>query len=125
MNIHKHPHSTWKVSLTLLLLFAVLPADAIAETSFSDLPDPTRPLGTTAAPVKKDFARGLKVQSILHSRNRKSAVINGYIKYIGSHVNGGRIIDIRHDSVVISHNGKLYTLYLNASRSVSQRGTRQ
>ena len=124
MNSQTRSRQTGKLSLTILILSMQIPMTASAAQSIAELPDPTRPLGSSTLTVN-DFRNGINLQSILHSSQRKSTVINGYIRYIGSHVNGGRIVDIRHDAVVINYHGQLYTLYLNTSKSVSQRGIRQ
>ena len=115
--------TTW-ICLTVLILPVLIPTMACASQSIAELPDPTRPLGSPVKPTG-DFRQGIRLQSILLSNERKSTVINGYIRYVGSHVNGGRIVDIRHDAVVINYHGHLYTLHLNDSKSVSQRGTSQ
>jgi len=88
--------------------------------SIADLPDPTIP-STTRSLSTTTPNKGLRLQSILHSGQRKSAVINGHIKTIGSYVNGGRITAIKHDAVVISHNDRQYTLRLPTSARVKQR----
>lgn len=124
MNTQTRSPQTGKLSLMVLILSMQIPMTVFAARSIAELPDPTRPLGSSTLTVN-DFRHGINLQSILHSSKRKSTVINGYIRYVGSHVNGGRIVDIRHDAVVINYHGQLYTLYLNTSNSVSQRGIRQ
>jgi len=124
MNTQKHYKLTARICLTVLILTMLIPIMASARQSIAELPDPTRPLGSSTEPTG-DFRQGIKLQSILLSNERKSTVINGYIRYVGSRVNGGRIVDIRHDAVIINYHGRLYTLHLNNSKSVSQRGIRQ
>ena len=85
--------------------------------SITDLPDPTLP-----PTVKIHAPSTIKLQSILHSGPRKSAVINGYVKTIGSYVNGGQVIDIKHNAVVINRNGQHYTLRLSQAKGVALRG---
>ena len=124
MNTQTRSRQTGKLSLVVLILSMLIAMTASAAQSIAELPDPTRPLGSSTL-TADDFRHGIKLQSILHSSKRKSTVINGYIRYVGSHVNGGRIVDIRHDAVIINYHGQLYTLHLNTSKSVSQRGIRQ
>jgi len=92
--------------------------------SILKLPDPTLPAATRPSSAARS-ATNLRLQSIIHSGQRKSAVINGYIKTIGSRVDGGHVIDIKHDTVIISRDGRHYTLRLPHTTSVKHRGAKQ
>ena len=126
MKYTSRQQSTW-ISL-ILALAPIVPllisvSAMAAPQSISELPDPTRPLYSTRA-SNSTIGHGLVLQSILHSDHQRNAVINGYIKNVGSYINGRRIVDIKYDAVVISHNGQLYTLHLNNTKSVTQREAR-
>jgi hypothetical protein len=98
----------------LVLLFTVLAPlspRTVYAVNLDNLPDPTRPGGQGANPGKSTDTP-LVLQSILHSGQRRSAVINGQVKTVGSWVNGSQIRDIRYDSVIIARNGKLHVLRL-------------
>ena len=102
---------------TLIVMFAVLlmPVSLWAGNSLNlnSLPDPTRPAGNPAG-AGQPAHTPLVLQSILHSGQRRSAIINGQVKTIGTWINGSQIRDIRQDSVVIARNGRLHVLHMPA-----------
>lgn len=108
--------------LALALILTLSFANSAALVDVDSLPDPTLPYHTaTVETAVNTGLSGIYLQSILVSDQRKSAVINGYVKTVGSWVNGGKIIDIQHDAVVIQHQGKKYTMYLNKVNAVKKR----
>jgi hypothetical protein len=122
----------WKLNTRHLL--AIITACYFINTAtaqalnIDDLPNPMLPSDRQPAPginAAPSPGQGLKLQSIIHSGQRKSAVINGSIKTVGSQINGGEITAIRHNAVVISHNGRDLTLHLTPTAGVTQRGNQQ
>jgi len=103
--------------ITAIVIFAALliPASLFASNTVNldGLPDPTRPGGNPAGTGKSSASR-LVLQSILHSGQRRSAIINGRVMTVGTWINGSQIRDIRQDSVVIARNGRLHVLHMPA-----------
>ena len=99
-------------AIAAIMLAMTLSVAAGAAMDLNTLPDPTRPAGRTTNPHQPEASR-LVLQSILHSGQRRTAIINGQIKTIGSWINGNQIRDIRQDSVVVAHNGRLHILQLS------------
>jgi hypothetical protein len=102
------------IALVTMLFALTLPISALSSTAMDldKLPDPTRSTGRTTHPHQPQASK-LVLQSILHSGQRRRAIINGQIKTIGSWINGNQIKDIRHDSVVVARNGRLHVLHLS------------
>lgn len=114
------------IYLSIIMLALSTPVTATtASQTITSLPDPTRPLGTNIRAIKSNAVKKIRLQSILYSSQRKSIVINGYVKYIGSTIHGRRIIDIKQNSVVISYKGRLQTLHLSTTKSISRRGSKE
>ena len=112
--------------LTIISLLGLCSNTAIAATAALDidrLPDPTIPTNTSASSntVANNSSREIKLQSIIHSGQRHSAVINGQIMNLGSYIDGDRIVSIKHDTVVINHKGQPHTLHITPSAGVTQR----
>ncbi len=83
-----------------VLLSLVLPAYALAE----DLPDPTRPPAAIMAPsvpgtVEDESSTGL--QSIIISRHRRAAIIDGETVELGGKHGDARLIEVTESSVVL------------------------
>jgi len=75
------------------------------------LPDPTRPdhkkgHGQGSPGADEQEMPSWKLTSIIHSPQRKLAVINGEIRQAGEHVAGARIQTIRPDSVILLYRGQ-------------------
>lgn len=117
---HSHHLTVWANKALIMAITVIMPMTTIAAPStIAELPDPTRLLVTS----NNNASQKPRLQSILYSGPRKSIVINGQVKFIGSAINGGRIIDIQHNTVVIHHHGRLKTLQFNTSKSVTRRGS--
>lgn len=94
---------------------------ALAESDFSALPDPTRPI--TAGESDEVRVRGLT--SIRITSRGRHAVIDGKTVSIGDTVAGGVIQDIRPDEVILKDGVRVSTLRLmpELKRNASQRNT--
>jgi len=94
--------------------------NAVANNKLSD---PTKPINYwTWYSSEKNTAykksSTLKLQSILISENRKTAIINGKTAIVGSNINGANIIAINNNNVVIHHDGRDKTLRLPNTNAV-------
>jgi type II secretory pathway component PulC len=103
-------------SVSLLTPISIL---AGTTPDLDTLPDPTRKFGRKPTPSRVTDSP-LSLQSILHSGERRSVIINGQIKTIGSWINGNQIKEIHQDSVVIARNGKLHVLRLASISNIKQ-----
>ncbi len=84
-----------------VLLAIVLP---MAGAQAQALSDPTRPpsaLSTSGSTVVQEEIAGTQLQSILLSRGRKVAVINGSMVSIGGMVGEARVVRITETQVVL------------------------
>jgi len=85
------------------------------------LQDPTRPPGPQAAVAKSVPERSLALDSILFSKDRRVAVIEGEALREGQGFNSVRVIRIFADRVLVTDNGRERVLYLERLPQV--RGT--
>ncbi|WP_241956505.1 hypothetical protein [Marinobacter maroccanus] len=85
------------------------------------LQDPTRPPGTQATVAKPAPERALALDSILFSKDRRVAVIEGEALREGQGVDNVRVIRIFADRVLVTDNGRERVLYLERLPQV--RGT--
>jgi len=106
----------------VLMLSITAPFSVVATTNINQLPDPTIPTVTDSRPVARQNA-DLKLEAILYSDQRKSAIINGQIITVGSWIDKNQITDIRKDSVIITRNGKKNILTLTAAIDIKKPGT--
>lgn len=87
--------------LTCLMAAALLSAPAIAE----ELPDPTRPPVSIAAPVAASGVAAASapagLQSIIISRTRRAAIIDGETVELGGKHGDAKLIEVREGSVVL------------------------
>lgn len=122
-------HEKWispGMRLILLLAAAIGMACAAArpvsaESDFSALPDPTRPI----AAGESDDVRVRGLTSIRITSRGRQAVIDGRTVTIGDTVAGGVIQDIRPDEVILKDGGRVSTLRLmpELKRNAPQRNT--
>jgi len=110
------------IAMVAMLFALTAPISALASTAMDldKLPDPTRSSGRTTHPHQPQASK-LVLQSILHSGQRRRAIINGQIKTIGSWINGNQIKEIRHDSVVVARNGRLHVLHLSTIPDIKRK----
>lgn len=85
------------------------------------LQDPTRPPGPQAAVASAAPERSLALDSILFSKDRRVAVIEGEALREGQGFDNVRVIRIFADRVVVTDNGRERVLYLERLPKV--RGT--
>ncbi|MEC7376510.1 MAG: hypothetical protein VX421_02780 [Pseudomonadota bacterium] len=85
------------------------------------LQDPTRPPGAGQAVSAPEPKRTLVLDSILYSKDRRVAVIEGKALTEGQRVDGVQVIRIYHDHVRVSDSGRERVLYLDGLPQV--RGT--
>jgi type II secretory pathway component PulC len=81
----------------------------------SALNDPTKPINyKTGSAVIKSSSRSIlpTLQSILGSDGNRKAIINNQLYTIGKQVDGYRITKITTDTVLLTYQGKAYTLTL-------------
>lgn len=93
----------------LFFLFVSVGAQASA------LNDPTKPINykTSSTAVKSTSRSTLPtLQSILGREGSRKAIINNQLYTIGKQVNGYRITNITTDRVLLTYQGKAYTLTL-------------
>lgn len=79
------------------------------------LNDPMRPPffdGSGQSSSDKKPVSALKLTMVLHAGNRQVAVVNGETVQVGESVAGYRVLSIKKDRVVVSHQGKLKELML-------------
>lgn len=85
------------------------------------LQDPTRPPGPQSAVARSVPERSLALDSILFSRDRRVAVIEGEALREGQGFDNVRVIRIFADRVLVTDNGRERVLYLERLPQV--RGT--
>lgn len=85
------------------------------------LQDPTRPPGTQATAAKPAPERALVLDSILFSKDRRVAVIEGEALREGQGFDNVRVIRIYANRVLVTDNGRERVLYLERLPQV--RGT--
>lgn len=85
------------------------------------LQDPTRPPGPQSAVAKSVPERSLALDSILFSKDRRVAVIEGEALREGQGFDNVRVIRIFADRVLVTDNGRERVLYLERLPQV--RGT--
>ena len=91
------------------IIFLLL-ASAFAESAV----DPTRPLNYSSGP--QTISSSLNLESILHSKNRKIAIINQQVLGEGDKIGDIKVTRINPRSVQITQNGVARTLSLPATQ---------
>lgn len=100
----------WRIGVYLLGML-LLPPRVQAES----LPDPTRPpaeLGAVAAEGAEMGVKGPRLQSVLISAGRKSAIIGGQVVGLGEKYGEARVIKITESEVVLKTGNVKETLRL-------------
>ena len=104
------------------LLPAMAVASALALPALAAEVDPTRPIDYQPRKTTAGNASGLTLQSLLVSKQRKRAVINGKRVEEGDRVAGATVVKITADGVTVERNGKRRTLKLNTTIVKKARG---
>ena len=86
-----------RVQVAACVLGLLLPALCHAE----DLPDPTRIPASIAAPVDAAVAPPAGLQSIIISKTRRAAIIDGETVELGGKHGDARLVEVREGSVVL------------------------
>lgn len=111
----EHNTASTSTAYGLAVWIVLCAAAPVTAGTLPSLPDPTRPAKT--APRTTDNASpGLELQSTLVSGGRRTAVINGRLRTVGSRIDGARVIDIQPGRVLVRLNGRDVTLHLIPSR---------
>lgn len=84
----------YKIMLVLLVLF-------LSQYANSQQIDPTRPFGALASANSGSKATALVLQSVIQSDNKRKAIINDQVLYIGDRYNGFELIAINANGVVL------------------------
>jgi MSHA biogenesis protein MshK len=97
-------------------LTALLALAHLTMVQAADLADPTRPasmpLATTPAAVSSAAVGTLKLEAIVHSNERRLAIVNGKLLRVGERLGDVRIEAISNDAVHYSRAGRSHTLQL-------------
>jgi len=107
---------SWAFRFALVCLFMavlVITGNHGLWAGSESLPDPTEPPGgyeESVQPKYEETKPSWKVESILHSGNRRLAVINGQIIHVGQSVSGGTVTAITETGVTIQYRGKHFTV---------------
>lgn len=91
---------------------------AFADTT---LRDPTQPLVPSAEPGVRVETSDLVLKSVLVSKRRKLAIINGQRLSEGDELNGFRIRTISGDGVMLSKDGNDWLLQRTATTGITKR----
>jgi MSHA biogenesis protein MshK len=78
----------------------------------SPLRDPTEPPIGISIVDSKEGHEGIVINSIIVSRARRIALINGEYVKAGDMIGGKKVISIRRNYVLFSQNGKKFKVYL-------------
>lgn len=105
----------------LTLLMALFSAAAAAE----ELPDPTRPPASLAAPVAAPAGEAAAkqpavLQSIIISKNRRAAIIGGETVELGGKYGDAKLIEVNEGNVVLhsAQGRQVMTLFPDVKRNV-------
>ena len=101
-----------------LLLLSLFMAQFVAHTCLAVDNDPTRPITYKPPATANKNKGGLTLNSLLISKQRKQASINGQSVTEGDRIAGvanTKVITIAADGVTIERNGKRQTLKLNTT----------
>lgn len=87
--------------LTFIAAFVLLPLSAVAE----ELPDPTRPPSSIVAPAGAGAATGTSpspaLQSIIISKSRRAAIIDGETVELGGKYGDAKLIEVNEGGIVL------------------------
>lgn len=102
-----------------ILRIMVFIVAVVAQNSYAQTPDPTKPLHYTAAAngAAGNVQDSLKLTSILISSDRKVAIINGQVLQESQTIKGigAQVKKIDADAVTLQQNGKIWRLPLNST----------
>ncbi|MCV6604240.1 MAG: general secretion pathway protein GspB [Porticoccaceae bacterium] len=76
--------------------------------------DPTRPIAYKALAKSTTRSGGLKLESLLISKQRRQATINGTVVREGDRIAGARVMTISSAGVTVERSGKRQQLSLNS-----------
>ena len=120
------------ILLCTVSAFTAHAASPVKPSTLVALADPTRPdfsqQSSTEKPKpvkkkrkkKKNPVSSLSLQQTLVSRNRKIAIINGKTMTIGNKIRGAKLVRINNDHVVLTYEGKQYTLNLTSPSAIKE-----
>ena len=97
------------------LLSAITLSTTLALPALAAETDPTRPIDYKPAATETGQRSDLTLQSLLISKQRKRAVINGRRVTEGDRIGGAKVVAISTGGVIIERNGKRRTLKINNS----------
>lgn len=83
-----------------------------ALASAQALRDPTRPPEASASPGAAESAPPARLQSVLISPGRRSAIIDGALVPLGGNVGGAKLVAVRETEVVLRKDGETEILKL-------------
>jgi len=110
--------ATARPVIALLACLCALPVAAAAQA----LRDPTRPpFSGGAAPAGTPVLHGWVLQSVLISKERRHAVINGQLVSLGESVSGAELVAIAENRVTLRTTEGIRTVHLFPE--VAKRGT--
>ncbi|UTW44737.1 hypothetical protein KFE80_10070 [bacterium SCSIO 12696] len=89
--------------------------------------DPTRPIAYKPPAISQQQHSGLKLDSLLVSKQRRHASINGTLVEEGDRIAGVRIVAISTSGVTIERNGKrqLLSLHTNTIKTSAVKTTKR
>lgn len=109
----------FRTTLTLAAVLFSVPATA------EELPDPTRPPASLAAPVAAPAGEAAAkqpagLQSIIISKNRRAAIIGGETVELGGKYGDAKLIEVNEGNVVLhsAQGRQVMTLFPDVKRSV-------
>lgn len=105
----------------LLMLGLGLGLACAAPAQTKPLADPTRPPEVSAAGAEPAFVEGPRLQSVLISASRRSAVISGTTVALGGRFGDARVESITESAVVLRYADRRETLQLLPSTGKRER----
>ncbi len=113
-----------RLGIVVVLFVFCLSVQASNAIDISQLPDPTRS-STSQELTEPSYQAQFRLQAILHSDQRRSAIINGQVRTIGTWIGKHQITDIRPDTVILSKHGHKKILRLSEAIKIKQPGTKK
>ena len=97
--------------LLLLKMVCLLLTLCLSSINGWSMKDPTRPSSYRYSAVE---SKGLNLESVLISEQRKVAVINGTAVSVGEEIGGAKVVAIEKNNVRVNQHGKTVTLTLDS-----------
>lgn len=96
-----------------LIIFVFL--FTLSYQSYAQNIDPTKPLSASSTSGIEEVKKGLILETIIHSSEKKSAIISGKLIKVGDYIGGHELIVVNSSNVILRSDGERLKLSIFSS----------